>query len=74
MRPPLSITPHLPRDLVIDRLLQKPKRIQVLHFGARAEFFRAFQPHRNIGIAAQMAFFHVAGRDFDELQSLFDFA
>ncbi len=61
---------HLPGYLVFDRLLQKTERVQVLHFRAYAEFFRALQPYGDVGVAAQMALFHIAGGDADELQRL----
>ena len=61
---------HLARDLVIQRLLQEAEGVQILHFGLGAELLRALQPHRDVGVAAQVALFHVAGGDFDELQHL----
>ncbi len=61
---------HLPRDFVIQRHFQKAERVEVLDLRLCAQFFRALEPHRDVGVAAQLAFFHVAGRDFDELHDL----
>ncbi len=70
--PPLSIDGHLPLDLVIQRHLQEPERIEILHFGLGAELLRALQPHADVGVAAQMALFHVASGDLHVLQHLLE--
>ena len=44
-------------------LLDESKRVQILDFGARAEFFLAAGAHRHIGIAAERTLLHVAVAD-----------
>src|SRR3546814_2600788 len=53
----------LPFDLELDRLLDITERVDVLGFGARAELLGAPLAHRDIGIAAERAFLHVAVAD-----------
>ena len=62
----------LPLDFVLERHFQKAERIQILHFRFGAELRRAAQPHRNVGITAQLAFLHVAIGNADVLQHLLD--
>ena len=45
-----------------DSLPHRINGIDVLDFGFRAQLFAAHQAHRNIRIAAQMAFFHIGFR------------
>ena len=56
---------------MIERHLQKPERIEVLHLGLGPELLGATQTHAHVRIAAQMAFFHIAGRNLDILEHLF---
>ena len=57
---PLGQNARLPLDLVIQRSLQKAERIEILDFHLRAEGVAPFGPHRDIRVAAQASFFHVA--------------
>ncbi len=41
------------------------KRVQVLDLGARAEFALPLRAHRNVGIAAERPFLHVAITDLE---------
>ena len=50
-------------DLVLQRLLNKSKRVDVLDLGLRAQFFLSARAHADIGIAAQRTFFHIAVAD-----------
>ena len=50
----------LPRDLVLERLLQVAEGVEVLDLGLRAERRRAGRAHRHVRVAAQAALFHVA--------------
>ena len=53
---------HLPRNLVLDRLFQEAEGVQILHFRSRAELLHPSGPYGDIGITAQMALLHIAGR------------
>ena len=55
----------LPRNFVVDRLLDESKGIQILDFGACAEFFAAARPHRHVGVAAKRPLLHVAVADLE---------
>ena len=46
-------------DLAFDRSLDRSKRVHVLDLGLGAELARAGGPDRDVGIAAQRAFFHL---------------
>ena len=63
--------PDLARDLVLDRVLDESKRIDVLELGARAEFRTAGFANGNVGIATKAALFHVSIADFQKLEDLF---
>ena len=49
----------LPLDFVLERLLHIAERVEILHFGLRAEACLARGPHRHVGVAAETALFHV---------------
>ena len=53
----------LPLDLVFQRFADKAKRINVLDFRFRAEFFLPARPHAHVSIAAKRTFFHIAVAD-----------
>ncbi len=55
----------LARDLVVDRLLDEAERVQVLDLGARAELRLALRAHRDVRVAAERAFLHVAVADLE---------
>jgi hypothetical protein len=50
----------LARDLVLDRLLHEPERVDVLQLGAHAEFGGADRPDRHVGVAPQVALLEIA--------------
>src|SRR5690606_41018316 len=54
----------LPADLVVDRLLHELEAVQVLDLAPRAQR-RAGFAHRDVGVAAEAAFLHVAVADAD---------
>ncbi len=60
MRPPPSKRGDLPLDLELQRLLKEAKRVHVLHFGLGTQRSVRAGPHRDVGVAAQTALFHVA--------------
>jgi hypothetical protein len=45
---------------VLERPLEKPKRVEVLHLGFRSQRLLTGGPHRHVGVAAQAPLFHVA--------------
>ncbi len=55
----------LPGDLVLDGALHVPEGVEVLDFDLDAERGRPGRPHRDVGVAAQAALFHVAVVDAD---------
>ena len=63
---------HLPFDFLIHRQFQEAEGVQILDLGLGAELFRALQADADVGVAAQMAFFHVAAGYVDVLQHLLD--
>jgi hypothetical protein len=54
----------LPAHLEVDGLLHEPEAVQVLDLAARAELVRP-AAHRDVGVAAEAAFLHVAVADAD---------
>jgi len=54
---------HLTGNLVIERHFGEPERVQILDFGLGSKLPDAFQPHRYVRIAAELALFHVAFGD-----------
>ena len=54
---------NLALHLVLDRLLQEAERIEILDFTARAEFFLTSGTNGHIGVAAEVAFLHIAVGD-----------
>ena len=56
--------------ILIERLLQEAERVEVLDLGLRAERRRARRPHRDVGVAAQAALFHVAVVDAEPDEDL----
>src|SRR4030095_16361906 len=63
--PPTYQRLHLPRRLVLDRLLEEAEGVQVLDLPPRAELVRARRPHGDVGVAAERALLHVAVADAD---------
>ncbi len=59
----------LPFYLVLERLLQKPERVQILHLRFRPERRRAGGPHRYVRVAAEAALFHVAVVDAEPYEN-----
>ena len=57
--------PDLARDLVLDRVLHEPERVDVLELGARAEPVLAAQADRHVRVAAQLALLHVGLGDVE---------
>ena len=55
----------LARDLVLDRVLHEPKRVDVLELGARAESIFAAAAHRHVRVAAHLALLHVGFGDLE---------
>ena len=55
---------------VTDGQLQELEGIEILHFRFGPEFLGAPQSHADVGVAAQVPLFHIAGRDLDVLQAL----
>ena len=55
-----------------DRALHAPKRVHVLDLGLRSEFARADRANRNVGIAAQGAFFHLDVADAERDEGAFE--
>ena len=70
MRPPASIRLDLARDFVFDRLLDETERIEILDFSPGAVFGRSLGPHRDVNVAAQVAFLHLAVRGIDVAQDV----
>ena len=60
----------LPADFELDRLLHEAEAVEVLDLAPRAERGRARAAHRDIGIAAEVAFLHVAVADADPLDEV----
>ena len=63
----------LPVDLVLERALHVTERVEVLDLGLDAEAASPGTAHRDVGVAAEAALFHVAvvdaGRDQDGAQA-----
>jgi len=57
-------------DLVRDRALHEAERVQVLQLRARAELGLALAPHRDVGVAAELALLHVGVRHLQMAQHL----
>ena len=55
----------LPRGFDLDRFLDEPERVQVLELRARAELRLAAPAHRNVRVATERAFLHVAVADLE---------
>ncbi len=55
----------LPAYFVVDGLLQKAERVEVLDLAAGAEFGLADRAHRDVGVNAEAAFLHVAVANAD---------
>ena len=55
----------LPAHLELDRLLHEAEAVEVLDLAARAERVAAGRAHRDVGVAAEAAFLHVAVADAD---------
>ena len=51
----------LARQLGLEGLLQEPEAVHVLQLGTRAEPLGAGGAHADVGVPADLAFFHVAG-------------
>src|SRR5690606_6617335 len=51
---------NLAPRLVLDGALEKPERVEVLDFAPRAEFGLPFWTYRNVGVATERAFLHIA--------------
>ena len=60
----------LPVDLVLDRLLQVAEGVDVLHLRLGAERLLPTRAHRDVGVAAQAALFHVAVVDAEPHQDV----
>src|SRR5438876_9113704 len=61
---------NLAIDLVVDSLLHETERVDVLQLRAYAEPAGPFEAYRNIGIAPQAAFLHVAVANVQVFQDL----
>ncbi len=60
-------------NFVFEGLLDEAEGVDVLDFGFGPEFGRAAETDRHVGIAAELAFLHIAIGDANVLQYLFDF-
>ena len=54
---------YLSLDLVLQRLTDRPKRIQVLDFDFGSELLAADRAHGDVRLTSHCAFFHVGGAD-----------
>src|SRR5678816_1300225 len=62
----------LPIEFVIDGFANEAEGVDILEFGSGSELLRALEPNRNIGIATQTAFFHVAVADVEIFEDLLE--
>ena len=70
--PPGIQNAALPPDLIFQGPLHVAERVHILQFGPGAEFLCPHRPERNVGIAAQRAFLHVAVADFQIKEDVAD--
>ena len=59
---------QLPLPLVLESLGDVAEGVQVLHLRLRAERARASRAQREVGVAAEAAFFHIAITDLNILE------
>ena len=62
----------VPLDLVADGVFDGAQRVDVLGLGADAEAFAAVRAQRDVGVAADVAAFHLGVRDAEVLDDLAD--